>query len=303
MNNSNTKELVIGIVILVISASSLLIKSIPIIWIGGFIWGGSMIAKALNNKKQYSFRTTEIEKEIITCDNCKQKIRVPKDRQRFINITCPHCKESPFLSLSDRFHRSPRKTKLLWIGGLIFVILVFTYVIFKSGNSVTTPPVTPVVATTITPQKTQQPSIVPTPTNIVSFSNGEFLTKNSYYLQGSGNLEIRNGTNNNAVAKLVSTVTDKSVATVYIGANNTYTLKNISNGSYRLVFNLGHDWDTISKKFTRNSSYSVFEENFDYTTRSSSDGYYYRTFEVTLNPVIGGTAETNDINQEEFSAY
>jgi hypothetical protein len=302
MKNVN-KELFTGIFILAISACSLFVKGIPIIWIGGFIWGGSLIVKSLNNKKQYSFHAGGIEKEIITCDNCKQKIRVPKDRQKYINIVCPHCRQSPFLSLSDRFHRSSRKTKLLWVGGVIIIIFIFIYAILATNNSVATPSVVPTTTNTVMSPTAKTVPVVHTPVNIVSFSNGEFLIKDSYYLQGSGELEIKNGTNDDAVAKLVNTLTNKSVATVYIGVNNNYTIKNISDGGYKLVFNLGHNWDTISKKFTTNSSYSVFEDDFDFTTTSSGDSYYYSVFRVTLNPVVGGTAKTNDINPEEFSSY
>lgn len=303
------KELFIGILILAISACSLFIKSIPIIWIGGFIWGGSLIVKSLEKKKHhsYSYTTSEIEKEIITCDNCKQRIRVPKDRQKYVNITCPHCKQNPFLSLSDRFHRSPRKTKLLWVGGLIFLISIITYALFKSPGSTSTISTNNVPITLATTQNTQVSPIISVPTNIISFSNGEFLYKNSYYLDGLGKLKITNGTSNSAVAKLVNTLTNKSVATVYIEANSVYMLGKISDGSYKLVFNLGHDWDTISKKFTRNSNYSVFEESFDFNTYTTNDGDYrdthYSTYEVTLNTVIGGTAQTEDINPSEFANY
>ena len=31
------------------------------------------------------------KKEIITCDNCKQQMRVPKDEGK-IKVTCPKCK-------------------------------------------------------------------------------------------------------------------------------------------------------------------------------------------------------------------
>ncbi len=291
------KNIFIGILILIASASSLFIKSIPIIWIGGFIWGASLIMNGLKNSKQQSYSFGGIEKEIVNCDNCKQKIRVPKDKQRYINITCPHCKQSPFLSLSDRFHRSPKNTKLLLVGSGILAVILFGYVISNQGNSVAdaTPIVENKVALSI---PNDLPSVI-IPTNIVSFSTGEFLNKNSYYLNGNGELEIRNGTNDDAVAKLVNINTNRSIATIYIGANNNYTLKNISDGNYKLVFNLGHDWDTISKKFTKNSSYSVFEESFDFLTTSS----YYSTFSVTLNPVLGGTAETNNVNPEEFSNY
>jgi len=78
-------------------------------------------------------------------------------------------------------------------------------------------------------------------------------------------------------------------------------------GCSDLFFNLGNDWDTAIKAFTVNSSYEVFEDLFNFTTREYEEDDYIRTryssFEVTLNPVIGGTAKTENINVVEFANY
>lgn len=145
------------------------------------------------------------------------------------------------------------------------------------------------------------------PKTYFSLPNGTILSKNSYQLNGLGSLEIENGTSFDAIAKLVNTTTDKSIFTVYIKANSTYKINKISNGNYRLFFNLGNDWDTEIKAFVVNSSYEVFEENFDFTTSEYEEGDYvrtqYATFSVTLNPVIGGQAKTKEINAIEFGSY
>ncbi|MFH1564603.1 MAG: hypothetical protein ABIC82_02010 [bacterium] len=133
------------------------------------------------------------------------------------------------------------------------------------------------------------------------------MSKNSYYLNGLGELQIKNETSLDAIAKLVNTTLNKSVFTVYIKANTTYTINKVKDGNYKLFFNLGNDWDTEVKAFSVNSSYEVFEDLFDFTTREYEEGDYirtkYSTFEVTLNPVIGGTAETENINVAEFANY
>jgi len=145
------------------------------------------------------------------------------------------------------------------------------------------------------------------PKDYVSLPNGTILSKNSYYLNGFGELQIKNGTSLDAIAKLVNTNINKSVFTVYIKANTTYTINKVKDGNYKLFFNLGNDWDTEIKAFTVNSSYKVFEDLFDFTTREYEEGNYintrYSTFEVTLNPVIGGTAETENVNVAEFANY
>ncbi|MDD4289669.1 MAG: hypothetical protein PHH83_00125, partial [Patescibacteria group bacterium] len=136
------------------------------------------------------------------------------------------------------------------------------------------------------------------PKDYVSLSNGTILSQNSYLLNGSGELKIDNGTSLDAIAKLVNISTNKSILTVYIKANSVYNILNISDGDYKLLFNLGNDWDSRIKAFTVNSSYETFVEPFNFETND-----YYSTFSVTLNPVINGTAHTQDINAQEFGNY
>jgi len=66
------------------------------------------------------------------------------------------------------------------------------------------------------------------PKDYVSLSNGTMLSKNSYYFNGLGKLEIKNGTSLDAIAKLVNTNINKSVFTVYIKANTTYTISKVN---------------------------------------------------------------------------
>ena len=106
---------------------------------------------------------------------------------------------------------------------------------------------------------------------------------------------------------MVNVVTNKSIFTVYIKANSTYEINKVSDGDYKLFFNLGNNWDTKAKAFTVNSSYEVFEDSFDFTTSEYEEGDYintrYATFDVTLNPVVGGQAKTNGINAVDFGKY
>ena len=131
----------------------------------------------------------------------------------------------------------------------------------------------------------------------VSLTNGTILKKSSVYLGGDGELQIKNGTSLDAVAKLIRA--GASVLTVYIKANSTYTMRNISDGLYWLAFAQGLDWDSTTQKFRRNAQYSAFEKTFDFNTTNTQ----YTIFEVTLNPVIGGTAETSTVDPEQFNAY
>lgn len=152
-----------------------------------------------------------------------------------------------------------------------------------------------------------QPVPAKDPKTYFSLPNGTILSSKSLYLNGLGELQIKNGTSLDAIAKLVNIVLDKSIFTVYIEANSTYKINKIKDGNYKLFFNLGNDWDAGLKAFTTNSGYEVFEDPFNFTTQEYEEGNYiktrYSTFEVTLNPVIGGQAETENVSVLEFAKY
>jgi hypothetical protein len=135
--------------------------------------------------------------------------------------------------------------------------------------------------------------------------NGTVLKEASSYLDGLGILKITNGTADDSVVKLVTSKTGRLVYFAYIAANSEFTINNISDGNYRLLFSSGKDWD--GSMFTREQGYSSFGDAFDFITTKYSDEEYehtkYSTFEVTLNPVIGGTATTNKIDPNTFGAY
>ena len=140
-----------------------------------------------------------------------------------------------------------------------------------------------------------------------SLPNGTIINSNPYYLDGLGEFKIDNGTDRDAVVKLVNTDIEKSVFTVYVKSKNIYRIKKICDGTYKLLFNIGQDWDKINKRFTVNNSYSKFRKLYNFETHEQT--YYdkietkYSTFEITLHSVIGGSAKTDNIDPKEFENY
>jgi len=189
---------------------------------------------------------------------------------------------------------------------LIVVALLFFIGLYVKNNKPIPPPISVITDNQLElnniPEISQK-----NPKDYISLQNGTVFSKKSYYLNGLGELQIKNGTNLDAIVKLVNMTINKSILTVYIKANSTYTIKNVKDGNYKLFFNLGNDWNSQIKAFNINSSYKVFEDLFDFTTREYEEGDYIRTryskFEVTLNPVIGGQAKTDNVNAVEFANY
>jgi hypothetical protein len=85
------------------------------------------------------------------------------------------------------------------------------------------------------------------------------------------------------------------VYSVYISANGNYSIKNINDGIYRVLFETGSNWDTDTGVFLINPSAEEFDNNFDFNK--------YGEYDISLNPVSGGTAVTPSINPSEFNQY
>lgn len=109
--NPYTKS-ILGLLIIAAGCLTFFIKEFPILWIGGFLWGISIIANAFQNwvrikrldenarNEKFHFPLQFIKTfinrhkfAIIKCLNCEQKLRVPKIRKK-LRITCPKCKNS-----------------------------------------------------------------------------------------------------------------------------------------------------------------------------------------------------------------
>lgn len=132
-----------------------------------------------------------------------------------------------------------------------------------------------------------------------SLTNGYPINVISSYFNGQGQLKIKNGTDDDAVAKIIDTSTNLAVAEYYIDANNDYTISGVNDGNYNLLFSLGKNWSYADKKFVTCKSFSKFDELFTFITTYTQ----YTIFSVTLNPVIGGTARTTSIDESAFDKY
>lgn len=231
------------------------------------------------------------------CKNCDKQINEDAKFCNFCGIKIA-VKESSFYKPLISFFKKINYHKLVF-NRYVAILVVIIFIVWASSgednsynNSGTNTPL-PVPI-----QRTPDNAVEFAPTTpAVSLTNGTILKKNSAYLQGYGKLQIKNGTSLDAVAKLIRG--GASVLTVYLKANNTYTILDISDGTYWLVFAQGLDWDSTTQKFRNNRQFSAFEDTFDFTTTDSQ----YTIFEITLNPVVGGTAETNDIPGNQFDQY
>lgn len=126
------------------------------------------------------------------------------------------------------------------------------------------------------------------------------LIKSDSNAGGLGQLIIVNGNTQDGVAIL--TFNKKSVTAAYIRAGKTFTIKGIRDRTYNLYFTTGSDWN--GKVFLTSVTHHLFEDSFKFTTRVTTTATTrtttYMKWNVSLQPVKGGTAKVDEIAESDF---
>ncbi|UCH50811.1 MAG: hypothetical protein JSV54_07290 [Chloroflexota bacterium] len=129
----------------------------------------------------------------------------------------------------------------------------------------------------------------------VRLPNGTFLQKK--LSGGLGELTIENGLDLDAVVILVDSKTPRTpLIALYIRSNASCTIKGIRDGAYIIYFSHGEDWDNDEKKFMGKTIYERFKDELQFEETED----VYTTWDITLHSVVGGTAETEDLSEEQF---
>jgi hypothetical protein len=110
---------------------------------------------------------------------------------------------------------------------------------------------------------------------------------------GPGVLVIKNGNKREGVVKLRAGGKRMSI---YVGAGKTATIQQIPDGNFEVYFASGVSWDGKRNTFTRNCSFTRFEDKMKFV----SGGGQYTQFTITLNAVSGGNAPSQEIDPEDF---
>jgi len=117
---------------------------------------------------------------------------------------------------------------------------------------------------------------------------------------GYSQLTVRNGNPVDAVVKLVDTASGQTLRFVYVQANEDITLDDLSPCTCDLRFATGIDWDAEQQTFRRNVSRLAFTEPLRFVVQRDASSETWTTVEVTLHPVLGGTAQAETLDEDEF---
>jgi ssDNA-binding Zn-finger/Zn-ribbon topoisomerase 1 len=331
--NPYTKS-ILGLLVISVGCITFFIKEVPILWIGGFLWGLSIIVNAFRNwakvkalDKNFqgnyfhsffqpikSFLKSTDRNHIVICSNCGRRNRVHKQHGQ-VSFRCGACKTN----LPNPFaQRSFLSKRFITIG--LFAILALVVVIFISLPSKNTP------QSLLRDQKNQQKQSLPSQYTrpplppydeyrIIQpkaplppprrLSNGTVITGLSR--KGNGTLTVDNGTGHDAVIKLVYKQEGRTIVEFYVCQKQTATVDGIPDGDFFVIYASGLDWDSTKQRFTREKSFAKFDRILGFITskQTKGDEVYTQTivFTLSLHRVFNGNATTTNVGEEEFLKY
>jgi hypothetical protein len=115
--------------------------------------------------------------------------------------------------------------------------------------------------------------------------------------QGLGVLKVDNRSDDEAVVRLVNGG-GRVIRSMFVGPQSLAVLRRIPDGTFSLVFQTGQRWN--KSRFCEPHQTAKFREPLDFTERPTSEGTYFSRYEVTLQPVPGGTAAIDQMDPDQF---
>jgi hypothetical protein len=138
----------------------------------------------------------------------------------------------------------------------------------------------------------------PRPTDYKTLPSGTRI-EGEIDTSGRGELTVDNGTSEDAVVRLCDVSTNKMLG-FFVESRKTFRLTGVPQGSYRLLFTTGLNWEELEDTFSWHPSYSEFDKTFEFSEQRDSKGVLYDSVSVTLNPVVFGNVKAKPITREEF---
>ena len=235
-----------------------------------------------------------VDTQIVVCEKCRSKNRIRLSSQH--QYRCGNCHHPIRVKEQVTTAAPPKKSKLTFSPkqSVIICVVASAIIIFwiikateeheGSANS-------PAYAAPA-PQYYRR-----------SLPSGTVLRQ--LYSHGRGQLTIDNGTDRDAVVKLIGFNSQFAACSFYVQANTSHILSGVPDGSFSAIYSLGEDWD--GNRFTRNQSFGKYDKPLDFLTRTVTDENYvhtyYSTFSLTLHKVFNGNATTHTISEAEFNKF
>lgn len=111
---------------------------------------------------------------------------------------------------------------------------------------------------------------------------------------GLGRVTVKNGNSQDAVVTLVRG--KRKGTSFYIRKKSKTTIRSVPDGSYKVYYTTGSDYDRGRRTFTRNCAFKRFEGSIRFRTTYSN----YTIWTLTLNAIKGGNTRADDVDPDDF---
>ncbi|MEU8249305.1 hypothetical protein [Nonomuraea sp. NPDC048916] len=126
--------------------------------------------------------------------------------------------------------------------------------------------------------------------------NGSYLRRGT--LNGRSSLQIHNGGTRDAV---VTVMRGKSKEfSVYVRRKAKFKVSGVRDGTYKVYFTHGVDWDGRSGSFTRQCSFERFSKPVTFKTTFTATQILWHDWRITLHAISGGNARTSAVDPKDF---
>lgn len=87
---------------------------------------------------------------------------------------------------------------------------------------------------------------------------------------------------------------------VFVRKGRDFTVRGVPDGTYAIFYRSGGTWDNAAEGFGRNCSYSRFSNPLKFQTNRSGNRITWQDWTITLDPVLGGNAPTEQVDPDDF---
>ncbi|WP_433360662.1 hypothetical protein [Streptosporangium sp. CA-115845] len=127
-------------------------------------------------------------------------------------------------------------------------------------------------------------------------SSGKFIT--SERRPGRAFLELRNGSRQDAIVVLVRG--KRKAVTVYVRKKSKFKIRGVRDGSYKIYYAFGEDWDSKARSFTRSCSFEQFGKSLRFRTVHTATQVRWTDWTITMHNVTGGNVKGKRIKPGDF---
>jgi hypothetical protein len=195
---------------------------------------------------------------------------------------------------------------LLLIPGAIGLAIVYDD-FFKGSKQMYRPPLQTAAKPDLSQYATPIPQIRQAPPDAVPSCavqplNGKVLTKNIRPTENGHSIEVRNGSNGNAIIKIRDAASGTLRLSFFVAKGSAASFSDLPDGAYKIQYAFGDNLGRDCRTFSQITSAAQFPAVESLTTEITSSQIITRSLTYTLYTVPGGNVRPQSIDAQSFNA-